>query len=152
MKENDKTEKKSNVVINANAFITQMPFTGMKTNTEPLPQTDTEEGEMDNNVEAIQSEVNTEPDKMDKQSTKRKKNQNTIDYPTLFLSRYELRSRQGIYIEKETNETIKLIVHNIGDARLTVSGFIENVLKHHFELFKDEINQLYESRFRKPIK
>ncbi|NDV93410.1 DUF3408 domain-containing protein [Dysgonomonas sp. 521] len=75
-----------------------------------------------------------------------------IDYTRNFLNRNELESRQGIYIEKETNETIKQIVHTIGDARLTVSGFIENVLQRHFETYKEEINTLYVLKARKPIR
>jgi hypothetical protein len=147
MNENSKTDKKQNAGIDTSAFIRQVSIAGTTNNmpltTQPVP----DEDEKINEPEIVQS-----PNETDKQTIRRKKNQNNIDYPTIFLSRYELRTRQGIYIEKETNETIKRIVHNIGSERLTVSGFIENVLKHHFELYKDEINNLYESKFSKPIK
>lgn len=83
--------------------------------------------------------------------TNRKKRTTTVDYSELFLGRYELDSRQGLHVEKETIATIKRIVHSIGDPRLTVSGFVENVLKHHFEIYKEEINSLFEGKLRKPI-
>jgi hypothetical protein len=75
-----------------------------------------------------------------------------IDYATNFLNRYELEIRQGIHLEKATIETIKQITHNIGDEKLTISGFVENVLQHHFDTYKEEINTLYELRARKPIR
>jgi putative cell wall-binding protein len=143
MKENSRTEKKPGTGIDTGAFIRQVSVAGMTSDIPPAIQPVPNENEVTEEQEIIQPE---------KQSTKRRKNQNSIDYPAVFLCRYELKSRQGIYIEKETNETIKRIVHNIGDERLTVSGFIENVLKHHFELYKDEINDMYESKFSKPIK
>lgn len=145
MKENSKADKKQSPGIDTSAFIRQVSVAGTKDNILPIVQPASDE-----NVKTDEPETVPPPGETEKQSTRRKKT--NIDYPSLFLSRYELRSRQGIYIEKETNETIKRIVHNIGGERLTVSGFIENVLKHHFELYKDEINSLYESTFSKPIK
>jgi len=75
-----------------------------------------------------------------------------IGYATNFLNRNELETRQGIYIEKITIETIKHIIHNIGSEKLTISGFVENVLQHHFEIYREEINTLYELKARKPIR
>ena len=147
MKENSRTDKKQGTGIDTSAFIRQVSVAGMTDNILPTAQPLLNESEETNEQETV-----SPPNETEKQSVRRKKNQNNIDYPAVFLSRYELRTRQGIYIEKETNETIKRIVHNIGSERLTVSGFIENVLKHHFELYKDEINNLYESKFSKPIK
>lgn len=143
MKENSKTDKKPGTGIDTRAFIRQVSFAGTKNDILPAAQPVPDENGKTDEPGDIQSE---------KQPSKRRKNQTNIDYPAVFLCRYELKSRQGIYIEKDTNETIKRIVHNIGDERLTVSGFIENVLRHHFELYKDEINDMYESKFSKPIK
>ncbi|MDR2039690.1 MAG: DUF3408 domain-containing protein [Bacteroidales bacterium] len=147
MKEDSKTDKKQSTGIDTSAFIRQVSVAGTTTDIPPTVQPVSDENEQANEPEAVQP-----PNEPEKQSVRRKKYQTNIDYPAVFLSRYELKTRQGIYIEKETNETIKRIVHNIGGERLTVSGFIENVLKHHFELYKDEINNLYESKFSKPIK
>lgn len=82
---------------------------------------------------------------------RKKRNGTALNYMDTFLCRYELSSRQGLHLEKETIATIKRIIHSIGDERLTVSGFVENVLKHHFELYKEEVNRLYDEKLRKPI-
>lgn len=145
MKENSKIDKKQSTGIDTSAFIRQVSVTSTSGGIPPTVQSVSNENE-----NADEPDTMPPPNDTEKQSVRRKKA--NIDYPAVFLSRYELKNRQGIYIEKETNETIKRIVHNIGSERLTVSGFIENVLKHHFELYKDEINNLYESKFSKPIK
>lgn len=86
-----------------------------------------------------------------KESPRKKRSSINLDYSDTFLARYELASRQGLHLEKETIATIKRIIYSIGDERLTVSGFVENVLKHHFETYKDEVNRLYEEKSQKPI-
>jgi|GEM_PF-427101 len=98
-------------------------------------------------------EANTgnQPKNMDTARRKRTGTGITVNYAETFLNRYELFSRQGLHLEKETIATIKRIIHSIGDERLTVSGFVENVLRHHFESYKDEINRIYDEKWRKPI-
>ena len=110
--------------------------------------TDAEKQEKINSASTIPVSQASESKSKD---TNRKKRTTAVDYSELFLGRYELDSRQGLHVEKETIATIKRIVHSIGDPRLTVSGFVENVLKHHFEIYKEEINSLFEGKLRKPI-
>ena len=86
-----------------------------------------------------------------KETPRKKRNSMNLDYSDTFLARYELASRQGLHLEKETIATIKRIIYSIGDERLTVSGFVENVLRHHFEFYKDEVNRLHEEKLQKPI-
>lgn len=94
----------------------------------------------------------TEPKSRDRENAVRRKRAGTsVGYADIFLNRYELSSRQGIHLEKETIATVKRIIHSIGDERLTASGFVENVLKHHFETYREEINRLFEEKLRKPI-
>lgn len=96
-----------------------------------------------------QQEVVT--DSKPKDTARKKRSGSSLNYIDTFLCRYELSSRQGLHLEKGTIATIKRIIHSIGDERLTVSGFVENVLKHHFELYKEEVNRLYDEKLRKPI-
>ena len=86
-----------------------------------------------------------------KETPRKKRSSMNLDYSDTFLARYELASRQGLHLEKETIATIKRIIYSIGDERITVSGFVENVLRHHFEFYKDEVNRLHEEKLQKPI-
>ena len=110
------------------------------------------EPETGNDENSLSSELSTETEnpKIRTDSTRKKRNQ-PLSYKEIFLVRNELSSRQGLHLEKETIATIKRIVHNLGDERLTVSGFVENVIKHHFEMYQYEITHLYEEISQKPI-
>lgn len=95
--------------------------------------------------------MDTTSDTKSENPVRKKRNGTALNYVDTFLCRYELSSRQGLHLEKETIATIKRIIHSIGNERLTVSGFVENVLRHHFESYKEEVNRLYDERLRKPI-
>ncbi len=77
-------------------------------------------------------------------SNKRNKNSsNTGDYEAAFLCRNEIRQRQSVYISQAVHQTVMLIVKQIASNDVSVGGYIDNVLKHHLEKYKDEINALY---------
>lgn len=76
-------------------------------------------------------------------SGKRNKRSSTDDYEATFLCRNEIRLRQGAYISRSVYQTIMRIVKQIAGDDVSVGGYIDNVLKHHLEKYKDEINTLY---------
>lgn len=117
---------------------------------EPMPTSEPEEVALSSD-EADTDSSSSETDNKPKDAIRRKRSNTAVNYIETFLCRYELSSRQGLHLEKETIATIKRIIHSIGDERLTVSGFVENVLKHHFELYKEEVNRLYDEKLRRPI-
>lgn len=59
--------------------------------------------------------------------------------------RFTDRTCKTAYIRDEHHERIQRIVHVIGKSKITLSGYIDNVLAEHFESHKDEITKLYES-------
>ena len=83
--------------------------------------------------------------------TKRKRSQ-AVDYESLFLSRNELRNRQGLYIGRNNYETLQTLVRAISSERLSVSGLVDNIISHHIELYGDDINRIFDENIRKPIK
>lgn len=73
-------------------------------------------------------------------------------YQQQFLSKNELSNRQGLYIDKDNYEVLQTLVRSIRSERLSVSGLVDNIIKHHIELYGDDINRIFEENFRKPIK
>lgn len=83
-----------------------------------------------------------------KETPKRGRKRNTIensgDYENDFLCRNEINERKSVYVSNYVHEKVKQIVLEIGGlSNLSVGGYIDNVLKHHLEKYKDEINTLY---------
>ncbi|MCL2651668.1 MAG: DUF3408 domain-containing protein [Candidatus Azobacteroides sp.] len=87
----------------------------------------------------------------DDKPAKRKRGQ-AVDYESQFLSRNEIRTRQGLYIDRENYETLQTLVRSIRSERVSVSGLVDNIVRHHIELYGDEINRIYDENNRKPVK
>lgn len=92
-------------------------------------------------------EEKNEPSKSKEVSKSRRKRTSTEtsgDYENDFLCRNEISDRRSVYVSDYVHEIVKQIVRQIGGlSNLSVGGYIDNVMKHHLEKYKDEINTLY---------
>ncbi len=70
-------------------------------------------------------------------------------YTYLKSADFTARTCKTAYIRDEHHERIQHIVHIIGKNKITLSGYIDNVLAEHFASHKDEMTKLYE--LSKPI-
>jgi hypothetical protein len=79
-----------------------------------------------------------------KEETKRKRT-NKPDYESLFIKESNITARLGktVYIRKEFHDRILKITQIIGDNEVSLFSYIDNIIAHHFESFKDDITQSY---------
>ena len=75
---------------------------------------------------------------------KMEKKEQTLDYRKTFLTAPKLEDRKPVFISRETRDSLDKIARRLGDRKMSVSGFLENMAKHHLEEYKDEVNRLYE--------
>ncbi len=77
-----------------------------------------------------------------------KKNRLQKDYPSLFIYQSESKARSGklVPIRPEYHERILKIVRVIGNDKISLFNYIDNVLKHHFEEFQEEIIKNYKEK------
>ena len=68
------------------------------------------------------------------------------DFEQTFLNVAEIRDRAAVYISGDTKRKILGVVRRIGSDRMTVTSYVENILRHHLETYREEINALYEAR------
>lgn len=73
------------------------------------------------------------------------------DYESSFLFRNDLKERKTIYVAREMQTKLTKIVEMMHSQELTVGMYVENIITHHFELYKDEINRLCQSRYENPL-
>lgn len=71
------------------------------------------------------------------------------DYESLFICRNTLKNRKTIYIAKELQDILAEIVMSMRNKDMTIGIYVENIILHHLETYKDEINRLAEMKFRK---
>jgi len=74
-----------------------------------------------------------------------------VDYCETYFEKVDLSYRKSICIAKETHSTLLKIVNMIGGRKTNLSSYVENIILQHLESYKEKINELYESKFKRPI-
>jgi hypothetical protein len=151
--------QKVEMPVNPNVFIRQIAVAGSNTSISAhLPVNDEanmqqkHNSQVNHELETQNNIENTGEPKTKEHSKRRKGQMVTIDYEDIFLIRNELSNRQGLYIDKDNYEVLQTLVRSIRSERLSVSGLVDNIIKHHIELYGDEINRIFEENIRKPIR
>lgn len=79
-----------------------------------------------------------------------KNQKETQDFEDIFLARKLSTERSQCYISKYSYEKINHYLAVIG-KETTITAYIDNILRHHMEQYKDKINELYEQKTKKPF-
>ncbi|MCM1301520.1 MAG: DUF3408 domain-containing protein [Bacteroides cellulosilyticus] len=74
-----------------------------------------------------------------------------LNFEKTFMARQDIRYRSALYVGVETKRKILEVVKKIGGERMTVTSYVENILCHHLELYKDEINCIHKEQNSKNI-
>lgn len=85
--------------------------------------------------------------------TKNKKSKAKLEqYEELFFkfSSESARLGKGITIRPEFHDNISRILQLAGDNQVTLFSYIDNILAHHFESYKAELNELYDKKYERP--
>lgn len=72
-------------------------------------------------------------------------------YEEVFLRRGVVRERSAVYVSAETKRRLSEVVRRLGWSSISVTTYVENILAHHLELFREEINRLYRQKNNKDI-
>jgi hypothetical protein len=100
--------------------------------------------EKDTDVQAVEA---VELKEFAKSVRKKKEAQ---DYESVFLQRKAGVSRRQTYISAALYEKISSFLPVIAGG-LSVTAYIDNILTHHLEQYRDDINELYERKSQKPF-
>ncbi|MFR9545700.1 MAG: DUF3408 domain-containing protein [Rikenellaceae bacterium] len=97
-----------------------------------------QQNELSETTEQSKSIETSEPTK---RTTQRQRKESMAEYRQLFLTPPKIVDRQTIFISRDLRDKIDRIVRQIGDRKLSVSGFAQNVLQHHLEMYGDDIER-----------
>ena len=81
-------------------------------------------------------------------STK-KKNARQIDFEETFLKEAKIKDRRQMYISGDYYDRISAYLRIISDGKVSMVGYIHNVLAYHMTEFKTMINELYQDKINK---
>jgi hypothetical protein len=76
-------------------------------------------------------------------SSKERENKKTLDYKATFLAVPKLVDRKPVFVSREVRDQLDQIARRLGNRGTSVSGFIENMAKHHLEEYREEVERLY---------
>lgn len=65
----------------------------------------------------------------------------TTNYEALFLRPVRIRKRVACYVEQQTKQKLEMICQRLGTG-LTLGALLENIIRHHFETYRKEINEM----------
>lgn len=60
-------------------------------------------------------------------------------YRETFLQVPKLEDRKPVFVSRETRDRLDEIVRKLGGRRMSVSGFIENLARHHLGLYLEDV-------------
>ncbi len=60
-------------------------------------------------------------------------------------------SRSSIYVSAHIKRMITEVVKKIGQEHMTVTAYVDNILRHHLELYKDDINRIHKEQNSKNL-
>jgi len=100
--------------------------------------------EADDTMDSLQTEVPEAeqppiPTVAPKRNTTKQRKESLEEYRQTFLTIPKLEDRKPVFISREVRDRIDEIVHRLGGRGRSVSGFIENLARHHLDIYGDDV-------------
>ncbi|WP_026713739.1 DUF3408 domain-containing protein [Flavobacterium daejeonense] len=124
-----------------------MMVDGIKKGGLQLPPEATEEPEKE---KVTSKELPTPKSSIKEKSRGRRGNE--ADYESIFFKRAETNARDGktVYIRPDFHEKLSRIVQVIGEDKITIYAYLDNLLDYHFQEFGEQITKSFNDKY-KPI-
>jgi len=73
------------------------------------------------------------------------------DFEGIFLKEAKIKDRRQIYISKEAYDKVSSYLKYIGKGNVSLVSYVDNILFHHMEEYRETINELYNSNISTPL-
>ncbi len=107
-------------------------------------------------IEKVEEERKTEDTPLKKNLISKQKKQTKqsveSDYESIFFKKSDTNARDGkaVYIRPEFHEKLTRIIQVIGEDKITIYAYLDNLLDNHFDEFAQQITKSYNEKY-KPI-
>ena len=88
----------------------------------------------------LQNEPNVQGEPIRRTTSKQRK-ASLDEYREQFLRTPKITDRQPVFVSRATRDGIDDVVRRLGERKMSVSGFLENLARHHLELYARDIEQ-----------
>ena len=83
-------------------------------------------------------DINTEDIAPKRVSTKQRK-ASFEEYQDSFLKTPKIINRKTVFISENLRDQVDEIARKLGDRKMSVSGFLENLVTHHLKVYSDDL-------------
>jgi hypothetical protein len=80
--------------------------------------------------------------------TTSKEAQMSYEYSFLQKEPFQQRGNKSIYVKPEHHQRLTRIAQVIGDDKIPLFAYLNNILEHHFTMFEDEITEEFKQKFK----
>jgi hypothetical protein len=101
------------------------------------------------NDETATEETVGKPEPVEPVKTGKRKNARSVDFEGIFLKEAKIKDRRQMYISGEFCDRITSYLHIISDGKVSMVGYIHNVLAHHMQEYREMINEMYQNKINK---
>jgi len=120
-------------------FITQSKSGYLpKEKTQPLASEQTEPSEQTGKSAPTPPTSPLEPTK---RSSPKQRRASMEEYQQTYLTTPKIVDRQTIFISRTLRDEVDIVVRRLGDRKLSVSGFVENLVRAHLADYAGELDQ-----------
>lgn len=140
------SKKKSTPEINEELMMNLM-VDGIKKEGLQLPPKQTEEPRKE-----VTKSKELPREKLEIKEKTRVKKTSEPDYESIFFKRPDTNARDGktVYIRPDFHEKLSRIVQVIGEDKITIYAYLDNLLSYHFQEFGEQITRSFNDKY-KPI-
>lgn len=90
-------------------------------------------------TDSLQTEIPTETHFTPKRISSKQRKESLEAYRETFLQIPKLEDRKPVFISREVRDSLDEIARKLGGRKMSVSGFIENLARHHLEIYRDDV-------------
>lgn len=88
----------------------------------------------------LQNEPNVQGEPIRRTTSKQRK-ASLDEYREQFLRTPKITDRQPVFVSRATRDSLDDVVRRLGERKMSVSGFLENLARHHLEFYRQDIEQ-----------
>ena len=96
---------------------------------------------LDENAEITAQTESSEQSESPKRTSPKQRKASMDEYRQTYLATPKIVDRQTVFISRGLRDDVDKIVRILGERKMSVSGFVENVIRHHLELYADDVEQ-----------
>ena len=63
------------------------------------------------------------------------------EYRSTFMCPYRIEDRKPVFISRKLRDTLDRFACKIGENRMSLSGLLENIVRHHVELYAEDFER-----------